>query len=152
MEKQIISEEFQRMRKLAGINEISSDTVKSAINVSKDRGTDRRTYKIGKLYFNQFIGKPLLGGKISDIGIHSPQQANYRNVAIQVEHEYPNAPVVPDSLKYDYIYYDIDNDFYEGVDEVDRKDAVVLSKIAQHINPNTKYKETGKYFKIKGHN
>ena len=47
------------------------------------------------------------------------------------------------------ILYDINNDIYD-VGEIDRKDAVVLSKIAQHINPDTKYKQTGMYFQIKG--
>jgi hypothetical protein len=134
------------------INEISSDTFKSALNVSKERGTDRRTYKLGELYLNKFIGKDLIGGKITNIGVHSPQQGNYRNVSIEV-----TKSVYQDSgynkgenkLVKDYIYYDIDKDIYD-VDEIDRKDAVVLSKIAQHINPETKYKETGKYFQIKG--
>lgn len=31
-----------------------------------------------------------------------------------------------------------------------RRDSVKLGKIAASINPDTKYKETGKYFKIKG--
>jgi hypothetical protein len=45
----------------------------------------------------------------------------------------------------------MDDDFYDNVDfPIDRKDARLLSKIAQKINPETKYKETGKYFKIKG--
>lgn len=134
-------EQFLNEQKL---NEISSDSFKSAINVSKERGTDRRTYNLGRLYLNQFKGKNLIGGEITDIGIHAPQQANYRNVGIEI-----TKSVGYNKLEKNYIYYDIDNDFYE-VGEIDRKDAVVLSKIAQHINPNTKYKETGKYFTIKG--
>lgn len=132
------------------LNELSSDTFKSAINVSKNRGTDRRTYDLGKLYFNQFIGKPLVGGKITNIGVNAPQQGNYRIVSIEIEKIEKN----DSGLEYNkkaYIYYDINKDIYE-VDEIDRKDAVVLSKIAQHINPDTKYKETGKYFNIKGFN
>ena len=140
--------EFLNEQKL---NEISSDTFKSAINVSKERGTDRRTYKLGELYLNKFMGKNLIGGEITNIGVHAPQQGNYRNVAIEV-----TKSVYQDSgynkgkskLVQDYIYYDIDKDIYD-VGEIDRKDAVVLSNIAQHINPNTKYKETGKYFTIK---
>lgn len=145
----IIIREFLTEQK---INEISPDLFKSAINVSKERGTDRRTYKLGELYLNQFMNKNLIGGKITNIGVHNPQQGNYRNVVIEV-----TKSVYQDSgynkgenkLIKDYIYYDIDKDFYE-VGEIDRKDAVVLSKIAQHINPSTKYKETGKHFQIKG--
>lgn len=134
------------------VNEISSNTFKSAINISKERGTDRRTYKLGQSYFNQFIGKSFDGGKIIDIGVNSPSQSNYRNVAIQVEFEYPNATVVPDPLKYDFIYYDIDKDVWSIDREIERKDAVMLSNIAKHINPDTKYKEwqSGPLFNIKG--
>jgi hypothetical protein len=134
------------------INEISPDTFKSAINVSKERGSYRRTYKLGELYLNQFMGKDLVGGNITNIGVHSPQQSNYRSIAIEV-----TKSIYQDSgynkgenkLIKDYIYYDIDKDLYD-VGEIDRKDAVVLSKIAQHINPDTRYKQTGMYFQIKG--
>jgi hypothetical protein len=131
------------------IYEISSDTFKSAINVSKERGTDIRTQKLGQLYFNKFIGKPLIGGEIYDIVVNNPRQGSYRTVTIQVEFKF-NSEVVPDSLKYDFIEYDIDKDLFNINLEIDRKDSVVLSKIAKHINPETKYKETGKYFQIKG--
>jgi hypothetical protein len=137
------------------INEISSETVKSAINVSKERGSEKRTYKMGQLYFNQFIGNPLMGGKITDIGIFNPNQGNYRKVSIEYEkpiyHDsgYHKGQTIP---KKDYIYYDIDGDLFDLDNlEIDRRDAVVLSKIAKHINPETKYKETGRHFKIKGH-
>ncbi len=134
------------------ITEISPETFKSAINVSKDRGTDKRTHKLGQLYFNKFINQPLLGGVIKDIVVSNPQQSNYRQVTIQVEHNFGDAPVVRDSSKYSFIHYDIDRDFFDvGDKELDRKDAVILAKIAMLINPNSRYKETGKYFKIKGH-
>jgi hypothetical protein len=141
--------EFSNKQK---VNEISSEKIKSAINLSKERGTDRRTYKLGELYFNKFIDKDLIGGKISNIGINNPQQGNYRNVAIEVtKNIYQDSGYNKGKYKKikDHIYYDIDKDIYD-VGEIDRKDAVVLSKIAQHINPNTKYRETGKYFTIKG--
>ena len=150
--KQFIKTTIREFLTEQKINEISPDLFKSAINVSKERGTDRRTYKLGELYLNQFMDKNLIGGKITNIGVHNPQQGNYRNVVIEV-----TKSVYQDSgynkgqnkLIKDYIYYDIDKDFYE-VGEIDRKDAVVLSKIAQHINPSTKYIETGKHFQIKG--
>jgi hypothetical protein len=134
------------------INEISSDTFKCAINMSKERGTDRRTYKLGELYLHKFMDKDLIGGKITNIGVFSPQQSNYGIVAIEVTKSvYKDNDYNKDENKFvkDYIYYDIDEDIYD-IGEIERKDAVVLSKIAQHINPETKYKETGKYFKIKG--
>ncbi len=136
-----------------GLNEISPNLFKSAINVSKERGTDRRTAKLGSLYFNKFIGTPLMGGKISNIEVHSPGQGNYSQVQIEIEHTFDKAPVVPDSLKHDYITYDIYKDIFDlNSNEIERKDAFILSKIALQINPNSKYKETGKYFQIKGMN
>lgn len=137
------------------LNEISSETFKRAIDVSKSRGTDNRTYKMGRLYFNQFIGKPFMGGKIIDIGINNLQQGNYKEVAIEFERNihhnsgYHSGQTIP---KKDYIYYDIDKDDFNLANfSIERKDAVVLSKIAQQINPDTKYKETGRHFKIKGY-
>jgi hypothetical protein len=158
-----MNKEFKRMQELAGIikeskniNEISPETFKSAINVSKERGTDQRTYNLGKLYLNKFIGKDLIGGKITNIGVHNPQQGNYNMIGIEV-----TKSVYQDSgynkgenkIQKEYIYYDIYKDIYD-IDEyefpIDRKDAVVLSKIAQQVNPDTRYKQTGIYFKIKG--
>lgn len=137
------------------LNEISSETFKSAIDVSRGRGTDTRTYKLGRTYFNEFIGKPFMGGKIIDIGVDSPQQGNYKIVLIRFKKDvyqdsgYNKGRSVPVEGT---IHYDIDKDeFTLGKDPIDRKDAVVLSKIAQKINPDTKYKETGRYFKIKGY-
>lgn len=127
------------------VYEISSDTFKSAINVSKKRGTDRRTHKLGQLYFDKYIGKPLMGGKIVDIGVSSPKQSNYRLVVIEIEFN------DGEKKRKDFIQYDINDDIYNIDQEIERRDAVTLSKIAKHINPETKYKETGKYFQIKGY-
>ena len=132
------------------INEISPETFKSAIDVSKKRDLNQRTYKLGQSYFNKFIGKELMGGKITDIGVHAPSQGSYRDVSIEVTKDVPQDNGDTKTKK-EYIYYDIDKDTYNDVnDKIDRKDAVFLSKIAQHINPNTKYKKTGIHFNIKG--
>jgi hypothetical protein len=146
--KNIIKNTIREVLHNQKLKEISSDTFKSAINVSKNRGTDKRTYELGGLYFNQFIGKPLVGGKIINIGVQSPLQSNYKIVLIEIEKKFINDSGGEYNKKI-YINYDIDKDNYD-IDEIDRKDAVVLSKIAQHINPDTKYRETGKYFDIKG--
>jgi hypothetical protein len=127
------------------INEISPDMFKRAIDVSKKRGTDIRTYKLGQTYLNKFVGKPLLGGTIVDIGIDKPRQGDYSDVIIRLE-----VPTDDGRMEYFSIRYDIDNDEYNDVGKIDRKDAVVLSKIAQLMNPETKYKQTGMHFKIKG--
>lgn len=142
--KKIIQEEVEKIFK-----EISTDTFKSALNVSKDRGTDHRTQKLGGLFFNKFIGMSLLGGIIKHIFTHVPQQANYRTVQIEIEKQ-DTQNGIPTTKK-DFIYYDIDKDFFDIDFPIDRTDAVILSKIALHINPTSKFKETGKYFIIKGH-
>ena len=134
--QQIIREE------ISNILELNPDTFKSAINISKQRGTDRRTYRLGGLYFNKFKGKPLFGGEIVEIGVSNPQHANYRQVTIIVK-------VMENGKPKDlFIHYDIDKDLFD-VDEIDRTDARTLSLIAQHINPNTRYKTTNT-FSIKG--
>ena len=57
--KQFIKTTIREILTEQKINEISPDLFKSAINVSKERGTDRRTYKLGELYLNQFMDKNL---------------------------------------------------------------------------------------------
>lgn len=150
--KEQLLKEFFTPEKEENLDEISADLFKSALNVSKERGTDRRTAKLGSTFFHKFIGMPLLGGKISNIETHNPNQGNYRNIQIEIEHTFANAPVVPDGLKHDYVYYDIDKDLYGITEPIERKDAVILSKIALQINPDSRYKETGKHFQIKGMN
>ena len=116
---------------------ISSNLFKSAINVSKERGTDRRTERMGSLFFNEFVGKPLMGGVIEQITVNNPQQGNYRQVSIHVKYNNPES-----ESKYSFIYYDIDKDNYNFDDRpIDRRDARLLSLIALKINPDSKYKE-----------
>jgi hypothetical protein len=151
------------------LNEISLDTFKSAIDLSKKRGTDNRTYNLGKLYLNQFMGNDLIGGKITDIGVVNPKDGNYKKVFIEVTKsvseyidfgsDYYNKHHNKDVEENIYYEYDIDKDLYDGLDkdfsynvpQIDRKDADLLSKIAQHINPNTKYENRTLYFNIKGY-
>jgi len=132
------------------LNELSSDTFKSAIDVSKDMGFDQRTKKLGTLYFHKFIGAPLLGGVISNIETNNSSQSNYRNVVIEVD--YRDNQLDGQIKPKDYIYYDIDMDDYGMANyDIERKYAVILAKIALHINPTSKYKEVTKFFKIKGY-
>jgi hypothetical protein len=131
------------------LNEISSDTFKSAINVSRQRGTDIRTDKLSKLYLHQFMGKDLMGGKITNIGIF-PDDFVYIEITKSTEPDSDYYKSGQKMIKLNF-KYDIDNDMFDIKDKIDRKDAVVFSKIAQKINPETKYKETGKYFNIKGY-
>jgi hypothetical protein len=135
--RQIIKEE---------LNEISPELFKRATDISRERGQDQRTTSMGQTFFNKFKGKPLMNGTIIDVSYMKPQRGEYEDVAVTVEHELPNS----DSTN-SYIYYDVKGDEWAINKEITRADARILSLIAQHINPNTKYKETSKHFTIKGY-
>jgi hypothetical protein len=134
----------------SSVNEmpIKPDVFKRATDISRERGDDQRTMKLGQLFFNKFRGKPLMDGTIEDVSYTKPQQGEYEEVIIKIE--VPSS-VVPGETKTRYIYYDVNADQW-GIDkEITRADARLLSLIAQHINPETKYKSGGVGFKIKGY-
>lgn len=133
------------------LKEVSLDTFKSAVEKSKERGSDRRTVELGRLNFNQFNGKDLFGGKIARINYHSPQQGSFSLVEIIVEIPDPNNS---GKTKEVAIGYNVDKDKYDDAyekKEISVQDARTLSLIAQKINPDTKYKNQTAAFKIKGH-
>jgi len=137
------------------LNEISSDTFKSAINVSKERGLIGRTEKLGSLYFKDFIGKSIFDdGIIENISIAAYKNDSRRLVALDLKYSNKNQAYYNDDTNYpkrNWVNYDIDSDMWIDIDwKINRSDARLLGKIAEKINPNTKYKETGKYFNIKG--
>jgi hypothetical protein len=130
------------------VNEISPELFKRATDVSRERGQDQRTMKLGQLFFNKFRGKPLMDGTIEDVTYAKPQQGEYETVIIQIK--FPS-PVVPGETKTRYIYYNIGVDQWEVDKKITRADARILSLIAQHINPDTRYKSGGVGFDIKGY-
>jgi len=130
------------------LNEISPELFKRATDVSRERGQDRRTSSMGESFFSKFKGKPLMGGTITNIRYVKPQQGNYEEVIIEIE--VPSS-VIPGETKSRYIYYDVRKDQWDIDKEITRADARVLSLIAQHINPNTRYKSGGEGFQIKGY-
>jgi hypothetical protein len=134
--------------KEALVNEISPELFKRATDVSRERGQDRRTSSMGEAFFSKFKGKPLMGGTIINIRYVKPQQGNYEEVIVEIE--VPSS-VVPGETKSRYIYYDVRKDQWDIDKEITRADARVLSLIAQHINPNTRYKSGGEGFQIKGY-
>lgn len=128
------------------INELSPDTFLSATKSSTiDRGTPKRTKQIGRLFFNKFLGMELLNGTVDDIDVEYGDTPE--DVFIKVKIKYPYSGYNPTKT----ITYDVSEDEFYGIEqEIDRRDSVRLSKIASHVNPNTRYKETGKHFRIKG--
>jgi hypothetical protein len=130
------------------VNEISPELFKRATDVSRERGQDQRTMKLGQLFFNKFRGKALMDGTIEDVTYAKPQQGEYETVIIQIK--FPS-PVVPGETKTRYIYYNVGVDQWEVDKKITRADARILSLIAQHINPDTRYKSGGVGFDIKGY-
>lgn len=138
--QQIIQEEL--------VKEISPELFKKATDVARDRGQDRRVSSMGETFFNKFKGKPLMDGNISNITYTKPQQGNYEEVIIKLESP---SPVTPGEIKTRFIYYDVKMDRWNIDKEISRTDARILSLIAKHINPDTRYKSGGEGFQIKGY-
>ncbi|MFW6242943.1 MAG: hypothetical protein ACOC2W_02195 [bacterium] len=140
------------------VNEISQDLVNKTTQAMRDKGMNKRADKLSddniKRLMEEFVDLPLyenyviMGFSIKNkpefntyenkninklvIHVGSPRTQQYNTTTFQIE-------------------YDIDNDqYYTGYDEIDRKSARILSKIATKINPNTKYKDGIGDFKIKG--
>jgi len=130
------------------LNEISPDLFKRATDVARGRGQDQRVSNMGETFFNKFRNKPLMGGNIVNVGYSKPQQSNYEEVVVEIEIPSEEDPQKP---KKRFIYYDVISDEWNINTEVTRADARIFSLIAQHINPNTKYKSGGEGFKIQGY-
>ena len=148
LEEQKLRSLIRNLIKEELVNEISPELFKRATDVSRERGQDQRTMKLGQLFFNKFRGKPLMGGIIEDVTYTKPQQGEYEEVIIQIKSP---SPVVPGETKTRYIYYNVRADQWEVDKEITRTDARILSLIAQHINPDTRYKSGGVGFDIKGY-
>lgn len=128
--KNILKEEKKQL------NEISSDTFKNAVKKSIDAGSDKRTDRLSKLYFDKFIGYNLLGGRIKEI-----LTVGNEEIAIVIDFV---ENVKPKTLYYAYVK----DDFSHDDKPIDRKSAVILSKIFRSVNPDTKYKSVGSAFKL----
>jgi hypothetical protein len=139
---------IQSLEKQSSVNEISPELFKRATDVSRERGQDRRTSSMGEAFFNKFKGRPLMGSTIVNVNYAKPQQGNYEEVIVKIESP---SSVVPGETKFRYIYYDVKTDQWNIDKEITRADARVLSLIAQHINPDTRYRSGGEGFQIKGY-
>lgn len=139
---QIIREEIK------SIKEISPELFKRATDISRSRGQDRRTVKMGQTFFNQFIGKPLMGGVIKDVTYAKPQQGYYEEVGVTIDQP---SKIVPTDIVRRHFYYNVKKDQWGIDEEITRADARILSLIAQKINPETQYKSGGQGFRITGY-
>jgi len=132
------------------LNEIGSDTFKSAMKKTKEYGQHNRGYKMGSLFFRKFQGLSLLGDIIKEIGTID----SGNGLVVQITLRKNEA----ENQKRHMVVYYVDKDKWEEVRhndwndikniDITRKDANILSKIAQQINPETKYKHINKEFSI----
>jgi hypothetical protein len=131
------------------LNEISSELRNNAISKMKDKGMYKRAEKWTQFYFDKsladFKNKEIFDGKeiIYDISL------NDKDNTLEIRHSSPR------NQEYNrtrgMIVYRLTTDEYSIKDEeVDRKTARILSKIASIVNPESKYSNGIGDFKIKG--
>lgn len=85
-----------------------------------------------------------MGGTITELGTANPSGGNWKELHISIQDE--------TSTQRENITYDINKDEYDiGPRAIERRDAVFLAKIAAKVNPDTRYKEVTRHFKIKGY-
>ena len=132
--------------------EISHTVLRSALNKTKEYDQYNRGYKIGQNFYREFVGKPLFGGTILEVGTGNHRSSEF-NVIITVERKRVESNSngtnrAPEKIS---IYYDVDRDSYDDTLPGDptRSDARILYKIAEKVNPETKYRDINKMFKIK---
>jgi len=126
------------------VNEISSDTFKSAIGKTKEYDQYGRGYRLGQTYLHKFEGKPLLGGTIREIGAINPPGSDFFNIQVTIDKIDERGRTTTK-----YINYDVtDDEWDEGIEGASRADARTLSLIAQKVNPDTKYTNINKEFKV----
>jgi len=127
------------------LNEISSETIKSAADVAVSQGQPGRAGELLKTHFYNYMDKPFLDGTLSDIEI----QLNYDKSSIDRVIVTYIKPSMDLTL---YIYYDLKNDEWNTKGrELGKREARLLSEIALIMNPQTKYKIASKYLPIKGY-
>jgi len=132
--------------------ELSPETIKSALGKTREYDQYNRGYKIGQNFYNEFVGKPLFGGTIIEVGTGNHRSSDFY-VIITVERERsevsPNGTRrAPEKLQ---IYYDVERDSFDDTlpGEPTRSDARILSQVAKKINPETKYGNINTGFNVK---
>jgi len=127
------------------INEVSAKTALSAASKADNYGQKERSFNFGRLYLNEFLGKSLMGGVITDIGFFYYGKES----TIVIKLEIPAGRTTSKS-RIEYINYDLENDNYTFYDDVplSRQDARILGKIATKVNEDTKYKSGTQHFNM----
>jgi hypothetical protein len=111
------------------INEISPETFLSAALKSKEGGRFGQAQNMTELFFDRFIGKPFMGGTITNIAMdpHGVRGDGFY--------------ILTDPQKDFPVAYSITDDKYENLrKKITRQDANLLIKLAKHVNPDTQYR------------
>lgn len=131
------------------LNEISAERFNKALDIARERNQNKRIENLASTYYHEFIGIPFKkenDGKILDITINYPKDDDYKQVSIHFEYfEDRNGKKF---RRDDYVFYHAERDEYQYSTPLTRRDAVILSKIAKKINPDTKYSNVGSSFDI----
>lgn len=146
------------------LNEISRELVDRTSDTMIDRGQNKRAKNLVKDYntinynFDDFIGKELFGDIIGSIRIIDYDNNTARgrvHKANKKENERLEIYLNNDSQYNRHssnIQYDILNDEYLYLpNDINRKDVRLLGKIAQVMNPDTKYLKGTGGIKITGY-
>lgn len=143
-----------QLKEDGSVNELSPATFQSAFHKMNDKNHVRRAEELSKNFFREFVGMPLMGGKITVVGGLDHTGINRENIIVAIKTDKQNPPGVRPGIVSNVVHYDVADDEFDidrpnSQTEVSRQDIRVLSKIAVKINPNTKYKSGGTHnFKV----
>lgn len=135
-----------KILKFEQLNELSKGLITRASDLMASRGQNKRADNLIKSYnkvnydFSPFIGKPLFEDEfainiIIDKDRHGDKYTDVITIYVSNKKEF--------NTSHHQVTYYIDQDKWVGLPykgRVSRKDARMLGKIAEVVNPDTKYK------------
>jgi hypothetical protein len=131
------------------LNEISSETIKSATDISIAQGQPGRAAELLKTHFYNYMGKPFQNGILSDIKVNSTyDQSSISSIRVV----YTDTNRLKDEPENRYFTYIVGEDLWKlSGRQVSKREARLLSEIATIMNPQTKYKIATQNLPIQGY-
>jgi len=157
---------MKKIRKFENfVNEISRELVDRASDAMIDRGQSTRAKTLVTDYnnvnynFDDFVGKELFGDYITRIRIIDYDDVTARGIDTHIANKKENERLeiyLSNNEQYNRssstVQYDILNDEYLYLpNDISRRDVRLLGKIAQVMNPDTKYLKGTGGIKIMGY-
>ena len=125
------------------LNEISSETIKSAADIAMSQGQPGRVGDMLKTHFHNYMGKPFNGGTLIDISVRGSSDGSSIDYVLVTYN---------DRFSDKAFYYDVIQDLWKlSGAELEKREARLLSEIATIMNPQTKYKIASQNLPIKGY-